>query len=122
MAEMLLEATVGAFAGELLKAILQTKDRTIEFRPILEDKLRKLERMIEQIEEYYRKLDRPNEELEGHKKKLKEGKEFVLKCSEINWWNFCVKPGYQVELKELDDSLFRFLNSDLLAMILLEMI
>ncbi|KAI4327492.1 hypothetical protein L6164_019945 [Bauhinia variegata] len=116
MAEMLLEAAVGAVVGELLKAILETKDRAIKFRPTLErleDKLRRLEPLIKQIAEYDRRLDRPKEEMEGLIKQMEECKKLVLKCAEINWWQCCFRPHYQEELDELDNSLDKLLSSDL---------
>ncbi|KAF7828759.1 putative disease resistance protein [Senna tora] len=113
---MLLGAAVGAVVGELLKAILDTKDRAVQFRPTLDrlaSTLRSIEPVIEQIERYNRQLDRPKEETEKLIQDLKNGKKLVLKCSEIQWWKCCFRPHYQQELEALDESLKRFFNIDL---------
>ncbi|KAJ7951597.1 Disease resistance protein [Quillaja saponaria] len=107
---------VGAVFGELLKAVLEVKDKILQFNPVLKklkSTLESIAPVIHEIQKYHEQLDRKKEELRGLIKQMEEGKELVLKCSKIPRWKIWSKPHYHDELCELDKALERFFKFDL---------
>ncbi|KAK7263083.1 hypothetical protein RJT34_30667 [Clitoria ternatea] len=117
---MVLDAVVGAVVGELLSAVLEMKEKAVKFRPTLEkleETLKSLDKLVKQIDELNKKLDRPAEETKKLIDGMKRGRELVLKCNKVQWWNCCHKADYQGELQELDEFIVRFFNLDMQAQI-----
>ncbi|KAA8547231.1 hypothetical protein F0562_003905 [Nyssa sinensis] len=113
-------AALGAAFGELLKAVLDVKDRAVKFKSILSDlafKLEAIEPVFQEIEKLDRVLDRPVEETNSFIHRLKDAKELVLKCSKIKWWNYCKKPYYAKKLIDLENSLLKFFQIEVQALL-----
>ncbi|XP_061363421.1 probable disease resistance protein At5g66900 [Gastrolobium bilobum] len=113
---MLLDAVVGALVGELLSTVLEMKDKAVKFTPTLQKLQSTLEAIgptVKEREDLYRKLNRPEKETSTLIDQMKSGKDLVLKCSEVQWWNCCYKADYQEELEELNASIFSFFNLNL---------
>ncbi|KAJ7963199.1 Disease resistance protein [Quillaja saponaria] len=116
--ELIGGAVVGAVVSELLSAVLEAKDKTIQFKSVLEKIKTTLESIgpvIEEIEKYHEELDRRKGELERLIEQMKEGKVLVGKCIKIRWWNCWSKPHYHDKLTDLDEAIERFFKFDLAA-------
>ncbi|XP_027346552.1 protein DA1-related 5-like [Abrus precatorius] len=106
------DTVVRNLVGELLSAVLETKERAVKFRPTLEHLegiLKAIEPSVNQID-----LDRPAEEIE---KLMKSWTKLVLKGSKIKWWNCCYVANYQEELEALDENIKRLFALDMLRQI-----
>ncbi|KAK9289877.1 hypothetical protein L1049_008811 [Liquidambar formosana] len=105
-------AALGAVAGELLKAVLEAKNQTLKFKPILrklESTLKSLIPKIEEIEKLNQNLDfLQKDDIGEFAKLLRQGEELVRRCLEVAWWNCCKKYRYSDKLVELDASLREF--------------
>ncbi|KAK7263082.1 hypothetical protein RJT34_30666 [Clitoria ternatea] len=113
---MLPDAIIGALVGELLRAVLEMKDKALKFRDTLvqlEKTLNKLDEFVKNVEELKKKLDRPNKEIKGLIDEMKRGKKLVRNCNKVQWWNCFCKANYQEKLQALDDNIIRFFNLDL---------
>lgn len=113
---MVLDAVAGKVLDELLRAVVDMKDRALKFRATLErleKTLKSIEPLAKQIDGLNKKLDRPAEETEKLIDLMKNGKNLVLKCNKVEWWNCCHKANYQEELEELDGDIGRFFNLDM---------
>ncbi|TKY55750.1 disease resistance protein [Spatholobus suberectus] len=115
---MAVDAVVGKVFDELLKAVVDMKDRAVKFRPTLkrlESTLQSLEPLVRQIDGLNKQLDRPAEETKKLIDQMERGKKLVLKCSKVQWWNCCHKAHYQEQLEELDESMGRIFKYDMPA-------
>ncbi|KAA8547229.1 hypothetical protein F0562_003907 [Nyssa sinensis] len=113
-------AALGAAFGELLKAVLDVKDRAVKFKSILSDlaiKLEAIQPVFQEIEKLDRVLDRPVEETNSFIYRLRDAKELVLKCSKIKWWNYFKKPYYAKKLIDLENSLLKFFQMEVQALL-----
>ncbi|KAF8409999.1 hypothetical protein HHK36_002519 [Tetracentron sinense] len=108
---------LGAVAGELLKAILDVKDKAIHCKIYLERLESTLKRVIPLIEQINRLdqelLDRGRTDTDVLIGQLKEGKELVRKCSKLPFWNYYQKYRYSKRFLKLDASLLRFFQMDM---------
>ncbi|XP_027347379.1 probable disease resistance protein At5g66900 [Abrus precatorius] len=114
------DAVIGKLVDELLSSVLEMKERAKKFRPtleLLEKTLKRLEKLVKQIDEFNRQLDRPAEETQKLVDQMKNGKELVLKCNQVQWWNCCYQANYQEELEALDEDIKRFFSLDMQAQI-----
>ncbi|TKY63821.1 DA1-related 5 [Spatholobus suberectus] len=115
---ILAEAAAGVASGELLKAILETIDKAVMFKPTLEGLRSTLSRIapaMKDIEQLNIKLGHPKEELESLIRQMKEGTELVYKCSQFRKLNCLAKVHYQRRLEALQESLLRFFHLDMIA-------
>ena len=114
--ELLGGAALGAAFGELLKAVLEIKDKASNFEhtlAYLSTTLRAIDPVIKEIEQHNDELGRPKEELQLLIKEMIEGTKLVYKCSKISKYNFPARIRYQDELAKLVVSLERFLRFDM---------
>ncbi|XP_027347157.1 probable disease resistance protein At5g66900 [Abrus precatorius] len=117
---MVREAVVRNSVGELLSAVLETKERAVKFRSTLEHlggTLKAIEPLVNQIDVTNQLMDRPAEETQKMIDRMKSGTKLVLKCNKVKWWNCCYKVYYQEELEALDEEINRFFNLDMQARI-----
>ncbi|KAJ1424925.1 hypothetical protein SESBI_11319 [Sesbania bispinosa] len=111
-------AAVGAVFGELLNAVLETRDKAIMFKQTLANlrsTLLTIAPTIQEIEQQNIDLGRPKEELESLIREMEEGTNLVSKCSKIHRLNFKARARYQERLEALMDSLARFFTIDMQA-------
>ncbi|KAK9285083.1 hypothetical protein L1049_024268 [Liquidambar formosana] len=113
-AELIGGAVVGAVAGELVQAVLETKRATSMF----ESNLKRLESTLDsvgghmdEIEQLNKKCnDSPKDGIRELGKILQEGKELVEECRVVAWWNYYKRHHYSNKLVDSDASLCRFLQ------------
>ncbi|KAJ4849488.1 hypothetical protein Tsubulata_030306 [Turnera subulata] len=112
-----IDTVAGTLLGELLKAVFEVKTKAEMFETLLQSMqstLESLTRELEKIEKLEKILigedeGAHNKEVDKLWGQIKEGKDVVLKCSEVNDCCGCLKkPCYAKELQKLDDSLRRF--------------
>lgn len=118
---MIMDAVLGLLLDELLKEVVNVKDRAVKFRATLitlESTLNKVGRLAKQIDGLNNQLNKPAEEMKELKDKLAKGKKLVMECSEIQWWNCCYKANYQEELEALYESIRLYFNLDMQGLIL----
>ncbi|KAL4338321.1 hypothetical protein HN51_048475 [Arachis hypogaea] len=111
-------AAIGAVFGELLKAVIDMKDRAVMFKPTLaylRTTLTAIDPVIKEIEQQNNELGRANAELELLIKEMEEGTKLVYKCSKIHKLNFPARIRYQEQLVALVESLVRFFIIDMQA-------
>ncbi|KHN30798.1 Putative disease resistance protein [Glycine soja] len=116
-----MDAVLGKLLDELLKEVVNVKDRAVKFRATLitlESTLNKVGRLAKQIDGLNNQLNKPAEEMKELKDKLAKGKKLVMECSEIQWWNCCYKANYQEELEALYESIRLYFNLDMQGLIL----
>lgn len=80
---MIAEATVGAVFGELLKAVLEIKDKAIGFKQsmvTLQSILTAITPIIREIEQHNNELGHPKEELESLIQQMEKGRKLVWQC------------------------------------------
>ncbi|TKY63639.1 NAD(P)H dehydrogenase (quinone) FQR1 [Spatholobus suberectus] len=112
------EAAVGAVFGELLKTVLEMKDKAVMFKPTLvnlQSTLIAIAPVIKEIEQHNNDLGRPKEELESLIRQMEEGTKLVCKCSHIHRLNYVARVRYQEQLEAFVDSLVRFFIIDMQA-------
>ncbi|KAJ4963261.1 hypothetical protein NE237_023200 [Protea cynaroides] len=118
MAEaLLLGAAVGAVAGEVLHALLEAKDKVVNFREDFERLEKTLKRLLPMFEEG-RKLDLElnDRELKGLGDlimKLQKGKKLIQKCSKVSKINFIQKIRYSSKISSLDEAISSFCQREL---------
>ncbi|KAL1333077.1 hypothetical protein HN51_061833 [Arachis hypogaea] len=115
---VVIDALVGGAIEALLDTVIEIKEKNDKFKPSLEKletTLKSLKPFIKQIEGIDAKLDRPKSETERLIKKMESGKNLVLKCSKLQWWDCCGKANRQEELEELYDSICEFFKLELQA-------
>ncbi|XP_015950574.1 probable LRR receptor-like serine/threonine-protein kinase At1g51810 [Arachis duranensis] len=111
-------AAIGAVFGELLKAVIDMRDRAVMFKPTLAyltTTLTAIDPVIKEIEQQNNELGRANTELELLIKEMEEGTKLVYKCSKIHKLNFPARIRYQEQLVALVESLVRFFIIDMQA-------
>lgn len=104
--------TLGAAFKVLFDVLMNVKEKTTLFNPLLEDiksMLNPLEPLIEEIEKYKKVLDRPKEELQHFENQMKNGAALVQKCTKLCPWKGYKKYRHCKELLDLDKSLQRLL-------------
>ena len=130
MADLVSGGVVGAAFGEgfatLHKTVKHVVGQIIMFKSILkrlESTLDGIAPQAQRIKKESLALDRPEEETKSLIEKMKKGEELVLECSKITikrCWslNYCVKAySYSKQLKELNDSIEKFCQVDLILQI-----
>ncbi|KAJ1436511.1 Powdery mildew resistance protein, RPW8 domain [Sesbania bispinosa] len=113
---MIVDAVLGHVVDELLTSVSEMKDKAVKFKPTLEQMektLKSIGPVVNQIEELNKRLDRSPEETDRLINHMRSGKELVLKCSKVQWWNCCYKANYQEELQALDEEIIRFFQIDM---------
>ncbi|KAL1294955.1 hypothetical protein AAHE18_19G176500 [Arachis hypogaea] len=111
-------AAIGAAFGELLKAVLEVKDKASNFKntlAYLRTILVKIDPLIKEMEQQNDELGRPKEELDSLIEEMEEGTKLVYRCSKIHRLNFLARIQYQDELAKLVVSLERFFRFDVPA-------
>ncbi|KAJ4828380.1 hypothetical protein Tsubulata_017836 [Turnera subulata] len=104
-------AALGAIVGELLKVVVEAKDKILMFRSILkhiEETLQSIIPILKEIEELNKALDRRDEQTARLLEVIEQGKTIVLDCSSIRFLNLPKKYKYTNKLQELDKSLTSF--------------
>ncbi|MED6126027.1 hypothetical protein PIB30_074432 [Stylosanthes scabra] len=117
-ASLLGGAAIGAVFGELLKAVIDMKDRAVMFKPTLAyltTTLTAIEPVINEIEQQNNELGRAKSELELLMKEMEEGTKLVYKCSRIHYLNYPARIRHQEQLVALVESLVRFFMIDMQA-------
>ncbi|MED6122605.1 hypothetical protein PIB30_037096 [Stylosanthes scabra] len=117
-ASLLGGAAIGAVFGELLKAVIDMKDKAVMFKPTLAyltTTLIAIEPVIKEIEQQNTELGRASAELELLMKEMEEGTKLVYKCSKIHKLNLLARIRYQEQLVALVESLVRFFMIDMQA-------
>ncbi|KAJ4963466.1 hypothetical protein NE237_023405 [Protea cynaroides] len=115
--ELILSSAVGAVAGEVLRAILETKDKAVNFKEDFERLQNTLEQVVPVFEEG-RMLDlelndRKRKGLEKLMVKLRKGEELVKKCSKVSKINIFLKIRYSSKIISLDETILRFCQREL---------
>ncbi|GKD15011.1 probable disease resistance protein [Tanacetum coccineum] len=110
MAVMIETALEHAFS-ELLQVVLQQTIQTARFKTLL----KRLEKTLKGVQPVFyeswtlsKVLDRPEKEITMFIDYMKKGKEVVVKCPRINFWNVCQKLIHSNKLIRLNDELLRF--------------
>ncbi|XP_059623799.1 probable disease resistance protein At5g66900 [Cornus florida] len=112
-------AALGAAFGELLKAVVDVKDKAITFKSNLdrlESRLNSLEPIVREIGKLDRELDISPEETKMFTDRLKEAAKLVRKCSQTKCLKFFKRPSYSKKLLEFEDLLVKFFQTDVQAM------
>ncbi|VVA09553.1 PREDICTED: probable [Prunus dulcis] len=97
----------------LFDVVIEVKDKTTVFKPLLGDlksTLDSLKPLIEEIAKHNKILDRPKEELENFRNQMEKGVELIHKCSKVRLWSSCKQYKYRDKLMGLDESLQKLLN------------
>ncbi|XP_016651927.1 PREDICTED: probable LRR receptor-like serine/threonine-protein kinase At5g48740 isoform X2 [Prunus mume] len=97
----------------LFDVVIEVKDKTTVFKPLLGDlksTLDSLKPLIEEIAKHNKVLDRPKEELENFRNQMEMGVELIRKCSKVRLWSSCKQYKYRDKLLGLDESLQKLLN------------
>ncbi|KAL6273770.1 hypothetical protein ACE6H2_024462 [Prunus campanulata] len=97
----------------LFDVVIEVKDKTTVFKPLLGDlksTLDSLKPLIEEIAKHNKVLDRPKEELENFRNQMEKGVELIRKCSKVRLWSSCKLYKYTDKLMGLDESLQKMLN------------
>ncbi|BFG38935.1 hypothetical protein CerSpe_252090 [Prunus speciosa] len=97
----------------LFDVVIEVKDKTTVFKPLLGDlksTLDSLKPLIEEIAKHNKVLDRPKEELENFRNQMEKGVELIRKCSKVRLWSSCKQYKYTDKLMGLDESLQKMLN------------
>nr|XP_004288071.2 PREDICTED: uncharacterized protein LOC101305792 isoform X2 [Fragaria vesca subsp. vesca] len=97
----------------LFGVVLEVKDKSVMYRPLLgsiKSTLDCLKPLIEDMERGNRALNRPVKELEYFRMHMEKGVELVRKCSKNGFWAKYEKKKYTNRLLELDACLQRQLN------------
>ncbi|KAJ1413620.1 Tyrosine-protein kinase, active site [Sesbania bispinosa] len=111
-------AAVGTVFGELLKAVLEIRDKAVMFKQTLANlrcTLITVAPIMKEIEQHNIDLGRPKEDLESLIREMEEGTNLVSKCAKIHRLNFMARARYQERLEALMDSLVRFFIIDMQA-------
>ncbi|XP_059623781.1 probable disease resistance protein At5g66900 [Cornus florida] len=109
------DAALGVAFDRLLRAVLDVKDRASNFKPILDElnsRLRLLEPTVGEIVRLERILDNPEAEINMFTDQLTQAAELVDKCSKVQWWNYKAKVHYSTKLKEFDEKLVKFFQTN----------
>ncbi|MED6146067.1 hypothetical protein PIB30_031082 [Stylosanthes scabra] len=117
-ASLLGGAAIGAVFGELLKAVIDMKDRAVMFKPTLAyltTTLIAIEPVIKEMEQQNNELGRAKSELELLMKEMEEGTKLVYKCCRIHYLNYPARIRHQEQLGALVESLVRFFIIDMQA-------
>ncbi|KAI9165019.1 hypothetical protein LWI28_006129 [Acer negundo] len=117
MAELIGGAMLGAVFGELLKAVIDAKEKSQEYESQLNTLKSTLENITPAIQETERlngALDIPAQETAQLKKDMKNGEELVRKCSEEKFCCF-KRVKYAGKLSTLNQSIERFIKVNLQA-------
>ncbi|CAK7339410.1 unnamed protein product [Dovyalis caffra] len=104
-------AALGAVFGELLKAVLDVKDKALMFRSNLEtmeDILQSIIPILQDIDQLNKALDGRKEETEKIMKVIRKAEKLVLKCTKIHRYNYWEKSRYTNKLLKLEGSLKLF--------------
>ncbi|BAT75546.1 hypothetical protein VIGAN_01342100 [Vigna angularis var. angularis] len=113
---MILDAVVGRVLDELLSTVIAMKDRAVKFRATLENLhsiLKKVEPMAREIDGLNKRLDKPATETQTLIDEMEKGKELVIECSKVDWWNCCYKASSQEKLQDLIDSITLYFQLDM---------
>ncbi|KAK2657404.1 hypothetical protein Ddye_010456 [Dipteronia dyeriana] len=104
-------AVLGAVFGELLKAVIDAKNKSQEYKSELE----KLESTLESISltDKLGALDIKERERDELNKKIDKGRELVLKCNEVKTRCWFKKVNYASKLMKLNNSFDRFIKVDM---------
>ncbi|KAM1673319.1 uncharacterized protein LOC126630349 [Malus sylvestris] len=97
---------------ELLDVLMDVKERTMHFKPLLEGIKSKLDDLepIERIEKYIKVFHWPKEKLQYFENQLRNGAMLVQKSTKVSTWAVYKKYNYARKLIELDESLHELLN------------
>ncbi|KAK8471528.1 hypothetical protein PHAVU_003G247651 [Phaseolus vulgaris] len=113
---MVLDAVLGKVLDELLKTVVEMKDRAVKFRSTLEKlhaTLQTVEPVARKIDGINKRLDKPAKETKKLIDQIEKGKELVKECSKVDCWNFCYKANSQEKLQELIDSIYLYFQLDM---------
>ncbi|MED6109751.1 hypothetical protein PIB30_036401 [Stylosanthes scabra] len=117
-AELLGGAAIGAAFGELLKAVMEVKDKASNFKntlAYLRTILVKIDPLIKEMEQQNCELGRSKEELGSLIEEMEEGRKLVYKCCKIHRLNFLGRIQYQDDLAKLVVNLEGFFRFDVPA-------
>ncbi|KAI3704368.1 hypothetical protein L1987_74586 [Smallanthus sonchifolius] len=107
--------------NELLKVVVSQTIQTAKMKTLLkrlEKTLKVIEPMFGESCELSKALDRPANESAMFIVHLKKGKELVLRCSRIKFWNVYQKWLYSNKLIRLNNELLSFFQVDLQALMM----
>ena len=113
------EAALGAILGELLRAVLELKEKADTFRTTLESLQSTLETIwpvIEDIKYQNYALGRPKGEIERFIRRLEDGHRLICKCSKVGRRDYLKQVRYRKRLVAFDESLTRFLKVEMQAL------
>ncbi|GAV88471.1 NB-ARC domain-containing protein/RPW8 domain-containing protein [Cephalotus follicularis] len=108
MGEFVGGALLGAAFGILLEAVVDATKKATSFKSHLKQIksiLEKIAPIINTTDKLNKELDRPKEETDGLLEILKQGKEVVLKCTQVRKWQYHRKVYYDGKLDDLYKSL-----------------
>nr|XP_043635207.1 probable disease resistance protein At5g66900 [Erigeron canadensis] len=113
---VMIETALELAIRELLKAVVGQSMQTARFKTLLK-RLKKtlncIESMFYDSRRLNKVLDRPEKEIMMFVYHLETGKEHVLKCSKINFWNVYQKFLHSNKLVRLNNELLRFFQVEL---------
>ncbi|KAK0604715.1 hypothetical protein LWI29_018628 [Acer saccharum] len=112
MAELIAGAMLGAVFGELLKVVIEAKNKSQEYESELEklkSTLESITPIIQEIETLNNALNIPKQETTKLKEELIEGTKLVRKCNEVKCCCF-KKVNYADKLNNLNQSIERFIK------------
>ncbi|XP_042520590.1 probable disease resistance protein At5g66900 [Macadamia integrifolia] len=111
------EIKLDDIAGELLRVILEMKDKAVNFRENIERLQNTLEQVVPLFEEGsildFDINDPKREELKKLIVKLQRGKTLVQKCCKVPSWNIYTKIRYSSKIIDLDETILRFCQREL---------
>ncbi|XP_071735148.1 probable disease resistance protein At5g66900 [Rutidosis leptorrhynchoides] len=108
-------AMLGAPFGEILKVVVQQTKKTAKFKTHFKRLVATLERIkpvIDDIKKSSDELNHPEEQMRMFIDYLTKGKELILKCPKIKFWNVLDKYVYANKLIRLDNELLRVFQID----------
>ncbi|RZC56396.1 hypothetical protein C5167_015255 [Papaver somniferum] len=120
--ELIGGAVVGAAVSELLKVVLQAKDRVTNFKSCfkqLESTLETVMVKVQQIQkaDEERGSDSKRPEVEALVSKLTDGRILVKRCLKVQYWNWYLRNKYSLEILELDTYLVKIFQVHVAAAI-----
>jgi hypothetical protein len=115
-------AALGAVFGEAFSLLSGTVQDAVNEARLFKSILKRLQStldsvkpLVEEIRCLNRQVDRRGEEVKRLIEEMNKGKELVLKCSKISWWNYRMRSQYLSKLCELEEDIGRFFQVETLA-------
>ncbi|KAF5442093.1 hypothetical protein F2P56_037033 [Juglans regia] len=120
--EIIRDAALGAAFGEIFKGFFRgitcVIRRTIQFQSNLEGLRTTLSRLQVFVQDIRQSHEELGGEINGLVELMEKGEKLVNECSNLKWWQHCIRFFYAHKLWKLDKELLVFLQIDIMARIM----